>query len=129
MAVWVGYIALAGIAVETGVVMLVYLNEALNKRIANGIVTLHDIYEATIEGAALRLRPKLMTVFAALTGLLPIMWSKRTGSDVMKPIATPMIGGIITSAILVLIVIPAIFYWVKGWQLKRGKLKMADIKH
>ncbi|MFP5502600.1 MAG: efflux RND transporter permease subunit, partial [Candidatus Sericytochromatia bacterium] len=104
VAVWVGYIALAGIAVETGVVMLIYLNEALDRRLALGPVTEEDIEEATHEGAALRLRPKLMTVAASLIGLLPLMWATGAGSDVMRPLATPMVGGLVTSTILVLLV-------------------------
>lgn len=129
VAVVVGYIALFGVAVETGVVMLIYLNEALNKYIEKGNVTKECIYNATVEGAALRLRPKLMTVFAALIGLIPIMWATGTGSDLMKPIATPLIGGIITSSILVLLVIPALFLIIKNIKLKLGILKKADIRH
>lgn len=129
VAVWVGYIALAGIAVETGVVMLIYLNEALDRHIHRGAVTSADIQQATIEGAVLRLRPKLMTVAAALIGLVPIMWSHGAGADVMRPIAAPMIGGLVTSSILVLIVIPVLFTLWKVAQLKRGNLKPSGLKH
>jgi Cu(I)/Ag(I) efflux system membrane protein CusA/SilA len=123
VAVWVGYIALYGIAVQTGVVMVVYLHEALDRRLALGPVTPHDIWEATVAGSVLRLRPKLMTVAATTLSLLPIMWSTSVGSDVMKPIAAPIIGGMVTSTIHVLIVTPVIFYVMKLSALKRGTLK------
>ncbi|HEY9765789.1 MAG TPA: CusA/CzcA family heavy metal efflux RND transporter [Chroococcales cyanobacterium] len=129
VAVWVGYIALAGVAVETGVVMLIYLHEALDRRLRRGQVTKENIREATIEGAVLRLRPKLMTVLAAIIGLMPIMWSQGTGSDVMRPIATPMIGGLLTSMVLVLIVIPVVFDLWMGHQLRKGTLKEAGVTH
>jgi len=128
VAVWVGYIALYGIAVETGVVMIIYLHEALNKRLVKGEVTRQDIHEATVEGSVLRLRPKLMTVGTTLIGLVPIMWSSGVGADVMKPIAAPIIGGLLTSTIHVLIITPVIFAMVKERQLKRGKLKAAGLK-
>ncbi len=129
VAVWVGFIALYGVAVETGVVMVVYLHEALDKRLLQGPVTEQDIYEATFEGAVLRLRPKLMTVAVSLIGLVPIMWSSGTGADVMKPIAAPMIGGMISSAIHVLIMTPVIFVLMKKRDLKKGKLKYSGMKH
>jgi Cu(I)/Ag(I) efflux system membrane protein CusA/SilA len=128
VAVWVGYIALYGLAVETGVVMIIYLHEALNKRLMKGDVTQQDIHEATMEGSVLRLRPKLMTVGTTLIGLVPIMWSSGVGADVMKPIAAPIIGGLLTSTIHVLIITPVIFALVKERQLKKGKLRAADIK-
>ncbi len=128
-AVWVGFIALYGVAVETGVVMVIYLHEALDKRLINGPCTEQDIYDATFEGAVLRLRPKLMTVAVALIGLVPIMWSTGTGADVMKPIAAPMIGGMISSAIHVLIMTPVIFVLMKKHDLKKGKLKYSGMKH
>jgi len=128
VAVWVGYIALYGLAVETGVVMIIYLHEALNKRLTKGEVTQKDIHEATLEGSVLRLRPKLMTVGTTLIGLVPIMWSSGVGADVMKPIAAPIIGGLLTSTIHVLIITPVIFALVKERQLKKGKLKAAEIK-
>lgn len=129
VAVWVGFIALYGVAVETGVVMVIYLHEALDKKLLEGPVTEQDIYDATFEGAVLRLRPKLMTVAVALLGLVPIMWSSGTGADVMKPIAAPMIGGMISSAIHVLIMTPVIFVIMKKYDLKRGKLKHSGMKH
>jgi copper/silver efflux system protein len=123
VAVWVGYIALYGIAVQTGVVMVIYLHEALDRRLALGPVTARDIWDATITGSVLRLRPKLMTVAATTLSLLPIMWSTSVGSDVMKPIAAPIIGGMVTSTIHVLIVTPVIFYVMKLSALKRGTLR------
>ncbi len=128
VAVWVGYIALYGIAVETGVVMIIYLHEALNKRLMKGEVTRQDIHEATVEGSVLRLRPKLMTVGTTLIGLVPIMWSSGVGADVMKPIATPIIGGLVTSTIHVLVITPVIFALVKERALKKGKLKASEMK-
>src|ERR1700726_532419 len=98
VAVWVGYIALFGIAVETGVVMVVYLHEALDHRLKSGVPLRHeDIEAAVIEGAVQRLRPKLMTVTVVLASLVPILWETGVGSDVMKPIAAPLVGGMITS--------------------------------
>lgn len=129
VAVWVGFIALYGIAVETGVVMVIYLHEALDKRLKNGPVTEQDIYDATFEGAVLRLRPKLMTVAVALLGLVPIMWSSGTGADMMKPIAAPMIGGMLSSAVHVLIMTPVIFVLVKKRELQKGMLKYSGMKH
>jgi len=129
VAVWVGFIALYGIAVETGVVMVIYLHEALDKRLLKGPVTEQDIYDATFEGAVLRLRPKLMTVAVALLGLVPIMWSTGTGADVMKPIAAPMIGGMISSAVHVLIMTPVIFVLMKVRDLRKGKLHYSGMKH
>jgi copper/silver efflux system protein len=121
VAVWVGYIALFGIAVETGVVMVVYLHESLDKRIASGRpLTETDIHEAAIEGAVQRLRPKLMTVCAVLASLIPILWASGIGSDVMKPIAAPMVGGMITSTIHVLILVPVFFVLMKERALRRG---------
>jgi Cu(I)/Ag(I) efflux system membrane protein CusA/SilA len=128
VAVWIGYIALYGIAVETGVVMIIYLHEALNKRLTKGEITRQDIHEATVEGSVLRLRPKLMTVGTTLIGLVPIMWSSGVGADVMKPIAAPIIGGLLTSTIHVLIITPVIFAMLKERALKKGKLKSAEIK-
>jgi Cu(I)/Ag(I) efflux system membrane protein CusA/SilA len=128
VAVMVGYIALYGLAVETGVVMIIYLHEALNKRLMKGGITLQEVQEATVEGSVLRLRPKLMTVGTTLIGLLPIMWSTGVGADVMKPIAAPIIGGLLTSTIHVLIITPVIFAMVKERALKKGKLKLAEMK-
>jgi len=133
VAVWVGFIALYGIAVETGVVMVIYLHEALDRRLRDyhagkrGEITAVDIYEATVEGSVLRLRPKLMTVATAMVGLVPIMWSTGTGSDMMKPLTAPMIGGLLTSAIHVLVVTPILFAWMKEHALKKGKLDVSQM--
>jgi Cu(I)/Ag(I) efflux system membrane protein CusA/SilA len=124
VAVWVGYIALFGIAVETGVVMVVYLHESLDKRLASGIPLKHeDIEAAAIEGAVQRLRPKLMTVAAVLASLLPILWETGIGSDVMKPIAAPIVGGMVTSTIHVLILVPVFFAFMKERALRHGTLR------
>ena len=124
VAVWVGYIALFGIAVETGVVMVVYLHESLERRLQKGEIRSNmDIEEAVIEGAVKRLRPKLMTVVAVLASLVPILWETGIGSDVMKPIAAPIVGGMITSTIHVLILVPVFFVIMKERALKRGTLK------
>jgi Cu(I)/Ag(I) efflux system membrane protein CusA/SilA len=127
VAVWVGYIALFGIAVETGVVMVVYLHEALDHRLAAGRPLTHaDIEEAAIEGAVQRLRPKLMTVCAVLASLIPILWESGIGSDVMKPIAAPIVGGMITSTIHVLILVPVFFVLMKQRALRRGTLRREE---
>jgi Cu(I)/Ag(I) efflux system membrane protein CusA/SilA len=133
VAVWVGFIALYGVAVQTGVVMVVYLHEALDRRLREhelgrrGPITPADIYDATIEGAVLRLRPKIMTVGTALIGLIPIMWSTGAGADVMKPLAAPMIGGLLTSSIHVLVVTPVLFTYMKLHALKKGTLKVSHM--
>jgi Cu(I)/Ag(I) efflux system membrane protein CusA/SilA len=133
VAVWVGFIALYGIATETGVIMVIYLHEALDRRLhahekgLRGPITNQDIYEATVEGSVLRLRPKLMTVFTAMVGLIPIMWATGTGADVMKPLTAPMIGGLLTSAIHVLVVTPILFAIMKEHALKKGKLEMSKM--
>jgi len=124
VAVAVGFIALAGVAAETGVVMLIYLDQAWRESQARrhaegGRPTAHDLYEAVMEGAVERVRPKMMTVVAIMAGLLPIMWSSGTGSEVMSRIAAPMIGGMISSTVLTLGVIPALYALVKEWQLTR----------
>jgi Cu(I)/Ag(I) efflux system membrane protein CusA/SilA len=124
VAVWVGYIALYGVAVQTGVVMVVYLHEALDKRLRHGgEITARDVLQATIDGSVLRLRPKLMTVTVVMAGLIPIMWSTGVGSDVMKPIAAPIIGGMVTSTIHVLVNLPVMFYLMKRRALRKGRLK------
>jgi Cu(I)/Ag(I) efflux system membrane protein CusA/SilA len=123
VAVWVGYIALFGIAVETGVVMVVYLHEALDRRLNSGVpLRKEDIEAAAIEGAVQRLRPKLMTVCVVLASLVPILWETGVGSDVMKPIAAPIVGGMITSTIHVLILVPVFFALMKERALRRGTL-------
>ncbi len=120
VAVWVGYIALFGIAVETGVVMVVYLHEAFQNRVAEGEPITEPVLEqAVIDGAVQRLRPKLMTVTAVILSLAPILWESGIGSDVMKPIATPIVGGMITSTIHVLILVPVFFLLIKRRALRR----------
>ena len=124
VAVAVGFIALAGVAAETGVVMLIYLDHALTERRAERAAagkpfTQDDLYAAVMTGAVDRVRPKMMTVAAIMAGLLPIMWSHGTGAEVMQRIAVPMIGGMISSTVLTLIVIPAIYAGIKGLGLRR----------
>jgi Cu(I)/Ag(I) efflux system membrane protein CusA/SilA len=123
-AVWVGYIALFGTAVQTGVVMVVYLEETVKARMAalGKAFAYPDLVQAVKDGARLRLRPKVMTVATIVASLLPIMWSHRQGSEVMQPLATPVIGGMISSLIHILIVTPVIFLWLRGREFKRGVL-------
>ena len=123
VAVWVGYIALFGTAIQTAIVMVVYLDEALRKKKAErGAEFNHaDLIQAVKDGAKLRLRPKVMTVATAVAGLLPIMWSTSTGSEVMRPLATPVIGGMLSSLIHILIVTPVIFAWLREREM-RGRL-------
>jgi Cu(I)/Ag(I) efflux system membrane protein CusA/SilA len=121
----VGFLALAGVAAETGVVMLIYLDHAWAalqaRRAAEGRrPDPGDLYAAVMEGAVERVRPKMMTVVAIMAGLLPIMWSTGTGSEVMRRIAAPMIGGMVSSVFLTLLVIPALYAIVKEQRLKRG---------
>ena len=120
VAVWVGYIALFGTAIETGIVMVVYLQEALQKKHAErGADFNHlDLIQAVKEGAKLRLRPKVMTVATTVAGLLPIMWSTSTGSEVMRPLAAPVIGGMASSFIHILIVTPVLFAWLRERELR-----------
>lgn len=129
VAVWIGYIALFGTAIQTGVVMVIYLEEALEKqRVARGAAfTLADLKTAVFDGAMLRLRPKVMTVSTVVASLLPIMWSTRTGAEVMKPIATPVIGGMVSSLLHVLIVTPVIFYWIRRRELREA-VNPADLE-
>jgi copper/silver efflux system protein len=127
VAVWVGYIALFGVAVETGVVMVVYLHEALDHRVRSGIpLRKEDIEAAVIEGAVYRLRPKLMTVCVVLASLVPILWATGVGSDVMKPIAAPIVGGMITSTIHVLILVPVFFALIKERALRNKTLRINE---
>jgi Cu(I)/Ag(I) efflux system membrane protein CusA/SilA len=142
VAVWVGFIALFGTAVQTGVVMVIYLQEALDRKIAErragpsegregieggpaGRLTQKDLYDAIVDGALLRLRPKLMTVSTVVAGLLPIMWSNRVGADVMKPLATPVLGGMVSSLIYVLVVTPVLFYWIQEYRLRPERSDVA----
>jgi Cu(I)/Ag(I) efflux system membrane protein CusA/SilA len=125
VAVWVGFIALAGIAAQTGVVMLIYLDEAYHRRRLEGTMrTPADVEAAVVEGALDRLRPKAMTVAAIMGGLAPIMWSTGAGADVMKRIAAPMVGGMVTSTVLTLVVIPSIYLVWRRWQLTRRTRKL-----
>ncbi|MCF7802547.1 MAG: efflux RND transporter permease subunit [Candidatus Marinimicrobia bacterium] len=120
VAVGVGFIALAGVAAETGVVMLIYLDHAYQERRDQGKMrTLPDLYDAVMVGAVERVRPKMMTVTAIMAGLVPILWGTGTGSQVMKRIAAPMVGGMITSTLLTLVVIPTIYYIWRSFALKR----------
>jgi Cu(I)/Ag(I) efflux system membrane protein CusA/SilA len=140
VAVWIGYIALYGVAVQTGVVMVVYLHDALDTRLRTArawrqddenepapLLTDRDVLQATVDGSVLRLRPKLMTVSVVMASLVPIMWSTGVGSDVMKPIAAPIIGGMITSTIHVLIITPVIFYLMKTRALRKGRLQVSGM--
>jgi Cu(I)/Ag(I) efflux system membrane protein CusA/SilA len=127
VAVWVGYIALYGVAVQTGVVMVVYLHEALDRRLRRGAVTPQDVVDATIEGSVLRLRPKLMTVGTTLVSLIPVMYATGVGADIMKPMAAPIIGGMITSTIHVLVITPIIFALMKLHALRRGTLTVSKM--
>ena len=124
VAVAVGFIALAGVAAETGVIMLIYLDHALAEAKARCVAegrpfSRADLHTAIMVGAVERLRPKMMTVVAIIAGLLPILWSTGAGSEVMQRIAVPMIGGMLSSTILTLVVIPAVYGIVKGWRLPR----------
>jgi Cu(I)/Ag(I) efflux system membrane protein CusA/SilA len=135
VAVAVGFIALFGIAVETGVVMVIYLNDAMQQLVkakgnSSETITKEDLKTYVIEGAAKRLRPKIMTVCVALFGLTPVLWSTGVGSDVMLPIVLPMIGGVLTSSTHILLVTPLIFLMTKEYELKKfGKLEVLDVKH
>ena len=118
---------------ETGVVMVVYLHEALDKKIRahkngkRGPLTSQDIYDATVEGAVLRLRPKIMTVVTSMMGLIPVMWATGAGADMMKPLTAPMIGGLFTSAIHVLVVTPVLFVIKMNMHLKKGTLEISKM--
>jgi len=135
VAVAVGFIALFGIAVETGVVMVIYLNDAMQQLIklkgnSSETISKEDLREFVIAGAAKRLRPKIMTVCVALFGLVPVLWSTGVGSDVMQPIVLPMIGGVLTSSTHILLVTPLIFLMAKEYELRKfGKLEVYEVKH
>lgn len=135
VAVAVGFIALFGLAVETGIVMVIYLNDAMIQLVASKgnsreSISWTDLREAVIAGAAKRLRPKLMTVSVSLFALIPILWSDGVGSDVMKPIVLPMIGGVLTSATHILLVTPLIFLMTKEYELrKHGRIEIMEVKH
>ena len=135
VAVAVGFIALFGLAVETGIVMVIYLNDAMQQLVARKgnsreTITSQDLREYVIAGAAKRLRPKIMTVCVSLFALVPILWSHGVGSDVMKPIVLPMVGGVLTSATHILLVTPLIFLMAKEYELrKHGKIEVLESKH
>jgi copper/silver efflux system protein len=135
VAVAVGFIALFGLAVETGIVMVIYLNDAMQQLVtlkgnSRETITKEDIREFVIAGAAKRLRPKIMTVSVSLFALIPILWSTGVGSDVMKPIVLPMVGGVLTSATHILLVTPLIFLMTKEYELRKfGKIDVLDAKH
>ena len=135
VAVAVGFIALFGLAVETGIVMVIYLNDAMQQLVekkgnSKETITKLDLREYVIAGAAKRLRPKLMTVSVSLFALIPILWSHGVGSDVMKPIVLPMVGGVLTSATHILLVTPLIFLMAKEYELrKHGKIDVLETKH
>jgi copper/silver efflux system protein len=135
VAVAVGFIALFGLAVETGIVMVIYLNDAMQQLVAKKgnsreTITREDLREYVIAGAAKRLRPKIMTVCVSLFALVPILWSHGVGSDVMKPIVLPMVGGVLTSATHILLVTPLIFLMAKEYELrKHGKIDVLEAKH
>lgn len=135
VAVAVGFIALFGIAVETGIVMVIYLNDAIQQLIkikgnSSQTITRADLKQYVIMGAAKRLRPKIMTVCVSLFGLVPVLWATGVGTDVMKPVVLPMIGGVFTSAIHILLVTPLIFLMTKEYELRKyGKLEIYDVKH
>jgi Cu(I)/Ag(I) efflux system membrane protein CusA/SilA len=135
VAVAVGFIALFGIAVETGVVMVIYLNDAMQQLVklrgnSRETISLAELKEFVINGAAKRLRPKIMTVSVALFGLIPVLWSTGVGSDVMLPIVLPMIGGVITSSTHILLVTPLIFLMTKEYELRKfGKMEVYEVKH
>ena len=122
VAVAIGFIALAGVAAETGVVMLIYLDQAWKARGRTGRTpTVRDLYAAVMEGAVERVRPMMMTVTAIIAGLLPILWGGGTGANVMKRIAAPMVGGMVSSTLLTLVVIPAIYsLWREQTTIRRS---------
>jgi Cu(I)/Ag(I) efflux system membrane protein CusA/SilA len=125
VAVAVGFIALAGVAAETGVVMIVYLDEAWNNLLTrkDQSPSLTELRQAVVEGAVQRVRPKMMTVCTTIIALLPIMWSNGTGADTMKRIAAPMIGGLVSSSVLILVIIPAVYYLWRSREIISGKLR------
>jgi Cu(I)/Ag(I) efflux system membrane protein CusA/SilA len=128
VAVAIGFIALAGVAAETGVVMLIYLDHAwASRQRGTERPTVKDLYDSVIEGAVERVRPKLMTITAIIAGLVPILWGSGTGASVMKRIAAPMVGGMISSSILTLVVIPAVYSLWKEYELTHARLVRANV--
>jgi Cu(I)/Ag(I) efflux system membrane protein CusA/SilA len=128
VAVWVGFIALAGVAAETGVVMLVYLDGAFRRRVHARAEALdgRDVHDAVMEGAVDRLRPKMMTVVSTVGGLMPLMWATGAGGATMRRIAAPMIGGLLTSTILTLIVIPVVYAVWREQQVRHGRTQRGE---
>ncbi len=130
VAVWVGIIALIGVSAEIGVIMIVYLDQAFAKREAEGrLATTKDLIEGAFEGSVQRVRPIIMTVTAITAGLLPIMWGHGSGADVMKRIAAPMIGGMVTTTLLTLLVIPAIYIIWRSWELRKTATRSDSNSH
>jgi Cu(I)/Ag(I) efflux system membrane protein CusA/SilA len=121
VAVWVGYIALFGVAIQTGVVMVIYLDDAVRRRksVCGPEFDLSDLLDAVREGARMRLRPKIMTVATTVAGLLPILWSHQVGSEIIRPLAIPVLGGMLSSAVHILIVTPVLFAWIRERELSR----------
>ena len=127
VAVGVGFIALSGVAAEIGVIMLTYLDQAYNTRLSNGTMrSLSDLKEAIVSGTAMRIRPIIMTVTAIIAGLVPIMWGHGTGSEVMKRIAAPMVGGMVSVTVLSLLVLPTIYYFWRSLEVKQIMKEMKD---
>jgi Cu(I)/Ag(I) efflux system membrane protein CusA/SilA len=127
-AAWVGIIALVGLAAQTGVVMVVYCDSAYFKRKREGrIRDLDDIVAAVLEGSVQRVRPKLMTVATMMIGLVPLLWAQGTGADVMKRVAAPMVGGLVTSAFLTLEIIPVIYTYWRWAQLRRERRQLQEV--
>ena len=127
-----GFIALAGVAAETGVVMLVYIQNAWADTVARCSAAgrapdYADVYEATMHGAVERVRPKIMTVVTTIAALAPVMWATGTGSEIMRRIAAPMVGGMLSSTVLTLVVIPALYALVLQWRLRRGDQPSATL--
>ncbi|MBT8396986.1 MAG: efflux RND transporter permease subunit [Gemmatimonadetes bacterium] len=122
VATGVGFIALAGVAAETAVIMLLYLNHAWDDRIRRGRISLEGLHDAVMEGAVMRVRPKVMTVTTIIVGLLPILWGSGTGASVMKRIAAPMVGGMVSATVLTLVVVPVIYFIWQGAQVERGRV-------
>jgi len=116
----VGFIALAGVSAETGVIMLLYLDQAWKARVEAGRTTVQDLHDAIVEGAVLRLRPKMMTVATIVLGLLPVFWGHGAGASVMRRIAAPMVGGMVSALILTLIVIPVVYSLWLEWSVVRS---------
>jgi copper/silver efflux system protein len=121
-----GFIALAGVAAATGVVMLIYIDHAWDRKVQAGTTTMADLYEAIMEGAVERVRPKIMTATAITVGLLPLLFGHGAGGSVMRRIAAPMIGGMVSSTILTLIVIPAIYSLWKGYDVRRDRRRTSE---